>query len=273
MLYLLPVAGFILALAATLFRKSKFADPVVQAVIGALLGAVITGIMAWLDGRKCCEYVFDPNVTLGWNVPNSETAREQRGGAFIGRRFSTEHAESGSGSLEVEVELIGGTRQRESDTWVIVKQVPPVGGSVGSAANLFLARVEATVYVPASLVSERAALTAGYLQLFYETCEPDSFRIDGVPGELVMGEGPIRVSFQSWDVSSHEICRIGLKMGLNDADTGAYRGRIFVSGVKWTPLTWYWQGFIMTILLLAGGATFHLLAARKRRQARSEAST
>ena len=150
------------------------------------------------------------------------------------------------------------------EVFVLVQQFPPAGGRIGIPQNLWLSRVQAVIEVPPSLVSERSAVTASFVQLFFETCPPESKRFDGEPGEQIHAGGPIVVEYRWWTPKARAACRLGIKMGLNEEDLGTYQGRAFISGVRWTPITWYLK-ILSAIALLAGGVAVNIWATRKSR--------
>lgn len=261
LLYLvLPVVGFLLAVAFARYRASAWSSAILQGVIAAVVTLGINAIVTLFD-TDCCAYVFDSDDRLGWNVPNTDTDRALRGGAFVSRRYSAERAYGKGGSLQVTVDLRGGTGRaaipmNRGEVFVLLQQFPPIGRRVGVAQNLWFSRVEAIVDVPATLVSQQSAVTASFVQLYFETCPPQSERFDGEPGEQIHGEGPIRVSYRWWTLKATEACRLGIKMGLNDADFGSYSGEAFISGVRWTPLSWYLQRLAAIVLLIVGVAVY-----------------
>jgi hypothetical protein len=267
----LPLVGFFIGVGvAKRFREASWEKSVVEGVIGAVVGLGIS-FSGDIITAGCCEYVFDSDSGLGWNVPNTDSDRALRGGALISRRYSAERAHGKGGSLQVEVHLMGGggaaMPMNRGEVSVLLRQFPPVGGVVGVAQNLWLARVEAIVDVPATLESTQSAVGASFIQLYIETCPPESRRIDGEPGEQIHDAGPIRISYRWWAFDALEACRLGIKIGLNDADLSSYRGDVFISGVRWTPLSWYLQRGLIVALLMIGGVAAYLRVARKSHRA------
>jgi hypothetical protein len=236
---------------------SSLVSAVIGLPVSAIGGALFGGLITWVTDSRLV-YDFENPAALGWNVAPAD-ACPNRGCAFVARRLSDQHAASGHGSLEVEVELRGRTRgwpdaQQDGEISVYIEQAPPAGMESAAPADLFLAQLEATVYVPQDLVSREATRTASFLQLFAHECDPTEPPHYGTPGQIVRSGGPVRLRYRFWSPSTRQICRIGIKMGLNDADPGTYRGRIYIDDVGWTPTAWYWRGFVGTALLFAAGA-------------------
>ena len=136
----LPLVAFFLLVAfAKGLRAKTWVTAIQEGAIGALFSLVLSLIV---DGFNtgCCEYVFDSDSGLGWNVPNTDSDRGRRGGALTSRRYSAERAHGNGGSLQVEVALMGGSEvvltgegdaaipMNRGEVFVLLQQFPRSAG-------------------------------------------------------------------------------------------------------------------------------------------------
>ena len=122
--------------------------------------------------------------------------------------------------------------------------------------------------MPRSLVSQDIR-TATFVQLYFETCPPQSERFNGGPGEQILGRRADHRQQSLVDAKCAAPMPPRDQTGLNDADRGSYQGRVFITGVRWTPISWYW-GRLLAVALLIGGVALHFWVDReiKRRASR-----
>ena len=96
----LPLVAFFLVVAIAKRFRESWLKAIVEGVIGAVVALVFSASVETFNSG-CCEYVFDSDSGLGWNIPNTDSDRVLRGGALTSRRYSAEGAHGSGGSLQV----------------------------------------------------------------------------------------------------------------------------------------------------------------------------
>ena len=208
-----------------------------------------------IDGPTS-QYDFEASPVC-WTMPSQSDCQE-RGCAFDQVGQSPYHVVDGERSMAVQVALDGSPEGRaagrhQGEVFVNIPRCPPRGMSPGRPVDLLGVTVTAWVTIPdteRALLSRARETYPGFLQLFLETCGREPAKLlDADEFEEVKDTGAYRLTFASYEPDAASVCRLGIKMGLNDRDDGTYAGTIYIDAVGWPRIQ------LLQIILMVAALT------------------
>lgn len=201
---------------------------VILAFTGNLIFTSVEKYISMIDNSK---YGFEDSPEVGWIV--SKDSLHGIGMTEPGRNFSKKI--KGKASMSVHVELNGSVEGREAgrhqgEVFVDPRFIQPKGYPANlQFLDLSDKTLSATVIVPKDLVRQKG--NPSYFQLFVEECDKDSTRHTSDITKIISAGNPT-LEFKI-NTSIKAICKLGLKIGLNDDDTNKYKGNIYIDAVDW----------------------------------------
>lgn len=230
---------------------------------------IVASLILTIWGRQVAIVIVEPATSqydfeaspVCWTIPGQSDCKE-RGCAFGPVGQSPYHVVDGQRSMAVQVALDGSPEGRaegrhQGEVFVNIERCLPRGTSREIPVDLLGVTITAWVTIPDTerdLLSRTRETHPGFLQLFLETCGRKPAKLlDADEFEEVKDTGAYKLTFVSYEPDAASVCRLGIKMGLNDLDGGTYEGTIYVDAVGWPriqPLQ-----IILLVLALAVVAT------------------
>ena len=205
-------------------------------LIALLLAAYLS--VCWAELYHTCwfwedRYGFEDTSNPGWVVSDDN----ERGAALSGVGISTAYKVNGNSSMSVHVVLDGTEEGRkkhlhQGEVFVDPTVIRPCGYSKHSLPYVDLSHktIKASVLLPSTLVGKDPDNPI-VVYLFVEGCAPRITRFDLNWRNVTMA-GRFDLMAEE-NVALNQLCRIGIKLGLNEKDHNAYSGDIYIDAINW----------------------------------------
>ena len=138
--------------------------------------------------------------------------------------------------MTVHVKLDGtAAHMRKGEVYVDVTMVQPKGYKAPALISIDLSdkTIRASILVPPTLVGRYPDLPI-FTHFFLEGCDSPPKRFDlpaGPRGNLTMA-GQLNLE-NGLTNTMNRICKIGIKIGMQDGDENVYEGDIYIDAVDW----------------------------------------
>lgn len=189
----------------------------------------------WTDTVDKSEYPFEDPNDVGW-VPSKD---ERRGLAFSSVGISSAFKIRGKSSMLVHINLDGTVEGRKANLHqgeVIVDMRfhrPRSYASELALTSLDFSHETITggIFIPHTLVGKDPSHPI-FIQIFLEPCDAAQPRFSLHPSWDITQAGLLGFKNKTTR-AMNEICKMGIKMGLNDVDHNVYVGDIYLDAIDW----------------------------------------
>lgn len=201
-----------------------------------LIGLKIsTGIASLLPSNDPSRYGFEDPDSIKWSASSDPI----RGTAMSNVAHTTTKKIKGKRSMKVHVKMNGSQTGRkdgmhQGEVSVDPTFFPPRGYpefKETQSLDLSGKTIAASVIITTRKLVGKDPDKATYLQMFIEDCSQLSSRYESTPKKITSSGQP-RLEFKV-DTYGKAVCRIGIKIGLNDEDYSNYEDDIYIDAVHW----------------------------------------
>lgn len=192
-------------------------------------------INRWGDIVDRSEYGFEDSNDVGWVASKDE----KRGLAFSSAGISSAFKIRGKSSMLVHVNLDGteeGRRANLHQGEIMVdvrfhRSRSHLSDLVLTSLDFSNETITGGISIPPTLVGKDPSHPI-FVQMFLEPCDASKPRFSLYPPRDIAQAGLL--GFKNKTTSAmNEICKMGIKMGLNDVDHNVYVGEIYIDAIDW----------------------------------------